>query len=123
MEEGGVVLFNSDRIKCEPYQVRDGVKILGLPMKKVTEDVVAEHGPLASNHAKHRSDRCRLLHRQHIGLEEPTSVLIDTFGHKGQKVVDLNIALLKAGYEFAKANLEPDSPKNGPFQPRPSSFR
>ncbi|HMW88873.1 MAG TPA: 2-oxoacid:acceptor oxidoreductase family protein, partial [Candidatus Obscuribacter sp.] len=31
VEEGGVVIFNSDKIKCDPALVRPGVKILGLP--------------------------------------------------------------------------------------------
>ncbi|MBU6451297.1 MAG: 2-oxoacid:acceptor oxidoreductase subunit alpha [Cyanobacteria bacterium REEB67] len=106
VEAGGVVLFNSDRIKCEPYQVREGVKILGLPMSKVTADVVAEHGPLQTimQNTVAIGAACFI---GSIGLEEPTSVLTDTFGHKGQKVIDLNVALLKAGYEFAKANVQP----------------
>jgi 2-oxoglutarate ferredoxin oxidoreductase subunit alpha len=42
-----------------------------------------------------------------VGIEQSESVLTDTFQHKGQKIVDLNVGLLKAGYEFAKANLKP----------------
>ncbi len=105
VEEGGVVIFNSDKIKCEPTQVRKGVKILGLAMSKVTADVVAEHGPLQAimQNTVAIGAACFI---GGIGMEEPGSVLADTFGHKGQKVVDLNIGLLKAGYEFAKANCE-----------------
>ena len=105
VEEGGVVIFNSDKIKCDPALVRPGVKILGLPMAKVTEDVVKEHGPLQAimQNTVAVGAVCFL---SNIGLEEPTSVLTDTFAHKGQKVIDLNIGLLKAGYEFAKANCQ-----------------
>jgi 2-oxoglutarate/2-oxoacid ferredoxin oxidoreductase subunit alpha len=106
VEEGGVVIYNSDKIKCEESQVRKGVKILGLAMSKVTADVVAEHGPLQAIMQNTVAIGAACF-AGGIGLEEPSSVLTDTFGHKGQKVVDLNIALLKAGYEFAKANIQP----------------
>lgn len=106
VEEGGVVIFNSDRLKCEPGQVRKGVKILGLPMSKVTEDVVKEHGPLQAI-MQNTVAVGAVAYFANMGLEEPSSVLTDTFSHKGQKVIDLNVGLLKAGYEFAKANGEP----------------
>src|SRR5262249_3606938 len=42
-----------------------------------------------------------------LGWEEAANVLTDTFSHKGQKVIDINVGLLKAGYEYAKANSKP----------------
>ena len=106
VEEGGVVIFNSDKFKCEPTQVRKGVQILGLPMSKVTEDVVKEHGPLQAIMQNTVAVGAASFVAG-IGLEEPTEVLTDTFAHKGQKVIDLNVGLLKAGFEFAKANTKP----------------
>ncbi len=106
VEEGGAVLFNSDRLTCEPSQVRAGVQIVGLPMKKITEEVVKEHGallPIMQNTVAMGA----AAYFANVGLEEPSSVLADTFAHKGQKVIDLNVSLLKVGYEFAKANFKP----------------
>lgn len=106
VNEGGVVIFNSDRIKCMPDQVKKGVTILGLPMKKVCEEVVAEHGPLQPI-MQNTVAMGAVAYLANIGLEQPSSVLTDTFAHKGQKVIDLNVSLLKAGFEFAKANCKP----------------
>ena len=106
VNEGGVVIFNSDKIKCEPSQVRKGVTILGLPMSKVTEDVVKEHGPLQAI-MQNTVAIGAVCYVANVGIEQSESVLTDTFVHKGQKIVDLNVGLLKAGYEFAKANLKP----------------
>ncbi|MBX9942284.1 MAG: 2-oxoacid:acceptor oxidoreductase subunit alpha [Candidatus Obscuribacterales bacterium] len=106
VQEGGVVIFNSDRIKCDPSQVREGVKILGLPMSKVTEEVVKTHGPLQAI-MQNTVAVGAVCYLANIGLYEPTSVLTDTFSHKGEKVIDLNVGLLKAGFEFAKANCQP----------------
>lgn len=106
VNEGGVVIFNSDKIKCEPSQVRKGVTILGLPMTKVTEEVVKEHGPLQAI-MQNTVAIGAVCYVANVGIEQSESVLTDTFQHKGQKIVDLNVGLLKAGYEFAKANLKP----------------
>jgi 2-oxoglutarate ferredoxin oxidoreductase subunit alpha len=106
VDKGGAVIFNSDKIKCDPSQVKEGVRILGLPMSKVTEEVVKEHGPLQAimQNTVAVGAACFIAG---IGLKDPGEVLADTFSHKGQKVIDLNVSLLKAGYEFAKANLTP----------------
>lgn len=106
VNEGGVVIFNSDRFKCEPSQVKKGVTIFGIPIKKVTEEVVAEHGALQM--IMHNTVAIgAVAYFANLGLEEAASVVIDTFQHKGQKIIDLNTGLLKAGYEFAKANAKP----------------
>jgi 2-oxoglutarate/2-oxoacid ferredoxin oxidoreductase subunit alpha len=37
-------------------------------------------------------------------VEEANAVLAETFSHKGQKVIDLNISLVQAGYDYAVKN-------------------
>jgi Pyruvate/2-oxoacid:ferredoxin oxidoreductase gamma subunit len=46
IEEGGVIVFNSDKFKCDPSLVGKGVQILALPMNEITAEVVKEHGAL-----------------------------------------------------------------------------
>jgi len=106
VEEGGVIVFNSDKLKCDPSLVRQGVQVLGLPMTEVTAEVVKEHGPLQPimQNTVAVGAICALAN---LGWEGAGEVLSDTFSHKGQKVIDLNVGLLKAGYEYAKKNAKP----------------
>lgn len=103
IEEGGVLVFNSDKFKCDPSLVGEGVQVLGLPMNEVTADVVKEHGalqPIMQNTVAVGA----VLYLANLGLEEAIGVMSDTFAHKGQKVIDLNVSLLKCGFEYAKKN-------------------
>lgn len=106
VEEGGVVLFNSDRLKVDPALLRKGVQALALPMNEVTAEVVKEHGPLQPI-MQNTVAIGAALYLGNLGLEEASGVMSDTFGHKGQKIVDLNVGLLKAGYDYAKSQSKP----------------
>ncbi len=106
VEEGGVIIFNSDKFKCDPSLVRKGVQVLGLPMNEITADVVKEHGalqPIMQNTVAVGAALCLA----NLGLDEAVGVLSDTFAHKGQKVIDLNVGLLKCGFEYAKKMAKP----------------
>ncbi|MBS2001622.1 MAG: 2-oxoacid:acceptor oxidoreductase subunit alpha, partial [Cyanobacteria bacterium SZAS LIN-5] len=103
IEEGGVLVFNSDKFKCDPSLVNKGVQVLPLPMKEITAEVEKEHGalqPIMQNTVAVGA----ILYLANLGLEEASGVMSDTFSHKGQKVIDLNVSLLKVGYEYAKKN-------------------
>src|SRR5271154_4479963 len=47
VDEGGIIIFNGDRLKCDPSLVRQGVQILPVPLAEITKEVVKEHGALA----------------------------------------------------------------------------
>ncbi len=103
VEEGGVILFNGDRIKCEESLVRKGVQILPIPMNEVTNHLKEKFGPIKPI-MQNTVAIGAVAYLTGIGLEEPSEVLKDTFAHKGEEVIELNIGLLTAGYEFAKKN-------------------
>jgi len=103
VNEGGVIIFNSDKLKLDPTLVPKGVQSLGLPMKEICKEVEAEHGalqPIMQNTVAVGA----ALALAKLGLEEASSVMADTFAHKGEKVINLNISLLKVGYEYALKN-------------------
>lgn len=102
VNEGGVILFNSDRLTCDPLLVPSGVNVIGLPMKEVTAEVVKEYGPIQPI-MQNTVAIGAILYLAQIEFAEAQQVIHETFQHKGQKVIDLNVALLKAGYEFAKS--------------------
>jgi len=101
--EGGVIVFNSDKFKLDPSLVRKGVQTLPLPMSQVTAEVVKQHGPLQAI-MQNTVAVGAVLKLANLGIEEAHGLMQETFGHKGQKVVDLNISLLKAGFEYAEQN-------------------
>jgi 2-oxoglutarate ferredoxin oxidoreductase subunit alpha len=106
VEEGGAIIFNSDKIKCDPALVRQGVQLVPIPMAEVTAEVVKQHGalqPIMQNTIAIGA----ILYLAQLGMEEASSVMADTFGHKGDKVVELNVDLLKVGYEHAKKLAKP----------------
>jgi len=103
VDEGGVVVFNSDRLKWEPSMLREGVQLLPLPMSQVTAEVAKEHGPVQPI-MQNTVALGAVLSFTGLGIQEASKVLNDTFQHKGQKIVDLNIGLLKAGFDYASQN-------------------
>lgn len=106
VDEGGAIVFNSDKIKCDTSLVRQGVQVLPLPMAEICKSVVEQHGalqPIMQNTVAVGA----VLYLAQLGMEEASSVLADTFGHKGQKVIDLNVSLLQVGYDYAKQHAKP----------------
>lgn len=102
VDEGGVVIFNSDKLKLDPAIAKPGVQVLELPMAEVTKEVVAKHGPLQPV-MQNTVAIGAVLYLAQLGLDEAGNVMHDTFQQKGQKVIDLNVDLLKAGFEWAKS--------------------
>lgn len=103
VNEGGVIIFNSDKLKLDPTLVPKGVQTLGLPMKEICKEVEAEHGalqPIMQNTVAVGA----VLALAKLGLEEASNVMADTFAHKGEKVIALNVGLLKVGYDYALKN-------------------
>lgn len=106
INDGGVLVFNSDKLKCDPSLIKaKNVQVLALPMGEVTKEVVAKHGPIQPI-MQNTVAVGAVLYLTDLGVESAIEVLKDTFAHKGDKVIDLNVGLLEAGYAFAKANFK-----------------
>ncbi len=103
VSQGGVIVFNADKLKLDPSLVRQGVQTLPLPMAQVTAEVVKQHGPLQAI-MQNTVAVGAVLRLANLGIEEAHGLMEETFGHKGQKIVDLNISLLKAGFDYAEQN-------------------
>jgi 2-oxoglutarate ferredoxin oxidoreductase subunit alpha len=105
VDEGGAIIFNGDRLKCDPSLVRKGVQVLPIPIAELTAEVVKTHGALAPV-MQNTIALGAALALSKLGLEEANQVLQDTFGHKGEKVVGLNQGVLKVGYDYANKECE-----------------
>lgn len=106
VEPGGAIVFNSDKLKAFPQLIQQGIQVLGIPISEVTAPVVKEFGAIAPI-MQNTVAVGAILYLVQIDLKEVEEVIVETFQHKGQKVVDLNVGLLKAGYEYAKQQGSP----------------
>lgn len=103
LDAGGCVLFNADKLKCDPTLVPADVQVLGVPMSQVTAEVAKVHGaiqPIMQNTVMMGV----VMAVTQIEFSEAISVIKETFAHKGDKIIDLNVGLLQAGYDWAKQN-------------------
>ncbi|MBY0357788.1 MAG: 2-oxoacid:acceptor oxidoreductase subunit alpha [Candidatus Obscuribacterales bacterium] len=104
LNDGGCVIFNSDKLKVDPSLIKGkNITVLGLPMSEVTKEVIAQHGPIQPIMQNTVAVGAVMFLTQ-LEFDGAAEVMHDTFAHKGEKIIDLNVSLLKAGYEYAKAN-------------------
>jgi len=106
VDEGGVIIFNSDKLKCDPSLVRKGVQILPIPINEITAEIVKTHGALAPI-MQNTVALGAVLKLANLGLEKANAVVSDTFAYKGDKVVDLNTSILKCSYDYAASHAKP----------------
>jgi len=95
---GGACLFNADTI--HPGTPADGVQLCPLPVSKladISRNKVAQN-TLAIGAA---------LSMMGIGFNSLESVLEEQFRKKDRAVIDENIAIARAGYDYATQNLKP----------------
>ncbi len=98
LTSGGACLFNADTI--HPGTPADGVQLCPLPVSKladISRNKVAQN-TLAIGAA---------LSMMGIGFNSLESVLEEQFRKKERAVIDENIALARAGYDYATQNLKP----------------
>ena len=101
VESGGAILFNADKLKVN-IPIRDNVLTVPLPVAQLTKPF-APVAPVMQNTVAVGA----LIFLFGLDFQASSSVLADTFGHKGKAVIDQNVGILKAGYEYAKEHFVP----------------
>ena len=102
VEPGGAVLYNSDRFTCDTSLLRDGVAPLPLPVNEIAKPF-GRLLPIMQNTVALGA----LMFLARLDFDSTTGVLADTFQHKGQAVIDQNVNILRAGFEYAKEHFVP----------------
>ena len=95
---GGACLYNADLIK--PGTPADGVQLCPIPVSKladITKNKVAQN-TLAMGAA---------LSMMGIGFPALESVIAEQFRKKEQTVIDENVSVARAGYDYATENFKP----------------
>src|ERR1700680_1536632 len=122
VESGGAILFNADKLKVN-IPIRDNVLTVPLPVAQLLKPF-APVAPVMQNTVAVGA----LLFLFSLDFETASSVLADTFGHKGKAVIDQNVGILKAGFAYAKEHFVPlgyqwkFSGKHRPYVPGNEAF-
>ncbi|MFQ5779101.1 MAG: 2-oxoacid:acceptor oxidoreductase family protein, partial [Terriglobia bacterium] len=101
VESGGVVLFNQDKLRCN-ISLRDNVLVAPLPIGELTKPF-GRILPVMQNTVGLGA----LLFLLGLDFEVTAGVLSDTFAHKGKAVIDQNLGLARAGYDYARERFVP----------------
>ncbi|HKZ02732.1 MAG TPA: 2-oxoacid:acceptor oxidoreductase family protein, partial [Pyrinomonadaceae bacterium] len=97
VEPGGAVIYNSDKLTCDSTLISSQVLLVPLPIKELTKSF-GRLPPIMQNTVALGA----LLYLLGLQFEMAASVLADTFKHKGEAVVEQNVRVARAGYDFAK---------------------
>ncbi len=102
MDSGGAILYNSSRLTCDSFLVPEGVQVAGLPVRDITKDL-GQLLPVMQNTVALGA----LIQMIGFDLDVTAELIAETFRHKGDKVIEQNVNLLNAGYEYAAKDLNP----------------
>ncbi|HKZ03636.1 MAG TPA: 2-oxoacid:acceptor oxidoreductase subunit alpha [Pyrinomonadaceae bacterium] len=97
VEPGGAIIYNSNKLTCDPTLVGNQVLPVPLPIKEVTKSF-GRLQPIMQNTVALGA----LLYLLGLEFEMAASVLADTFKHKGDAVVEQNVRVARAGYDYTK---------------------
>ncbi len=104
VETGGAIFYDGDKIQCDPVLTRDGVQCFPLPVRELSKPF-GRILPVMQNSIMLGA----MLYWLSLDFAMTEEVLADTFAHKGQEVIDQNIGIARAGYEYAQASNWPQA--------------
>ncbi|HEU4391144.1 MAG TPA: 2-oxoacid:acceptor oxidoreductase subunit alpha [Blastocatellia bacterium] len=102
VQPGGAVIYNSDKLKLDAGLLADNVLPVPLPINALTKPF-GKVQPVMQNTVGIGA----LMFLAGLDFNTVAEVLADTFQHKGQAVIDQNVAIARAGFDHAKDNFVP----------------
>ena len=102
VEPGGAVIFNSSKLNCDGIKLQDGVITVPLPVSEIVKPF-GRVLPIVQNTVALGA----LMFLLRLDFETANEVIKETFQHKGQAVVDQNLGILNAGFNYTKEGFVP----------------
>ena len=99
VDPGGIILYDSDKIRCDPALLQAGVTCFGLPVRELLKPF-GRVKPVMQNSVMLGA----MLYWLKLDFAMTEQVLADTFAHKEQEVVEQNTGIARAGYNYAREN-------------------
>lgn len=104
LAENAALIYDSDTVKVTPDEFKKTTFLCPVPLGKLTKD--AGGSDLMRNSVAIGATLA-IIDLDFATLEK---VLRDIFADKGEEVINLNINVAKAGFDFGKTNFPPDFP-------------
>lgn len=102
VNEGGAIIYNSDKLKIAPGLAGDNVLTAPMPVAELLKPLGKLPAVMQNTVAMGA-----LIFLLDLEFDMAAEALADTFKHKGQDVVDQNVNVARAGYEYAKEKFVP----------------
>ena len=102
VEPGGAVLFNSDKLTLDSSLFESQVLPVPMPVRELLKPL-GKTLPVMQNTVSLGA----AIFLLGLDFEMMAEVLADTFQHKGQEVVNQNVQVAKAGYNYAREKFVP----------------
>lgn len=102
VEPGGAVIYNSDKFTCDSLLLQDNVLPVSLPIS----ELVKGQGPFQPVMQNTVALGAALFLLQ-LDFDTAADLLAAIFKHKGQQVIDQNVNIARAGYEYARERFVP----------------
>jgi len=99
LNQGGGLIYNSDKIRISDGSVRPDIKLYGLPANQMA----LKYGKIPIQNTIMTG---ALIKIANMKLDIYQGVLESTFGDKASKVIQMNIEAAQLGYDYAAKNFE-----------------
>ncbi|MBI3292507.1 MAG: 2-oxoacid:acceptor oxidoreductase subunit alpha, partial [Elusimicrobia bacterium] len=97
VQDGGGILFNSDRIQVKPERLPPGTHAFGLPIAQLAKNPIMQNTVAMG----------ALMWLAEFPMSQLTEAIQERFGKKKADVVQANLQAAQAGYDYAKAHWAP----------------
>src|SRR5215471_3226773 len=99
---GGAIIYNSDKLKIASGLAGDNVLTAPMPVAELLKPLGKLPAVMQNTVAMGA-----MLFLLDLEFDMAAEVLADTFKHKGQDVIEQNVNVVRAGYEYAKEKFVP----------------
>lgn len=100
MAEGGVIIYDGESVHLEAAGLRGDILLASVPFARITKELGAQ---ILMRNTVAFGASFGIMNYDFKYIER---LLESTFGRKGKEIVDFNIKVAKAGYDFAVANYQ-----------------
>jgi 2-oxoglutarate ferredoxin oxidoreductase subunit alpha len=102
VEKGGAVIFNSSKFNADGVPIQDGVITAPLPVTEIVKPF-GRVRPIVQNTVAVGA----VIFMLRLDFDTAAKVIAETFQYKGKDVVDQNVGILRAGFEYAQDHFVP----------------
>ncbi len=101
LDPGGRILFNGDKVRVDERKLREGARALPMPVGELLApfgkvEAVMQNTVLLG----------AAMHLAQIEFATAEDVIRGMFGRKGEELAKKNVAICRAGYDYARRNFE-----------------